>query len=144
MRQGRRVSGCIRTGTHEAAARLAAAEQASPDAGGPADGGPDHTSVRRINALLEQAGAIECRLVEDDEHQARGTDIRLLELPRPSPEALARAEATLERWTRERGDGWLAGVDAYRAKATALRRRRPERTAAKVPLPAGFLQRRNR
>jgi hypothetical protein len=113
----RRVSGCIRTGTHEAAARLAAAEQPSPDTGGPAAGGPDHTSVRRINALLEEAGAIECHLVEDDECQARGTDIRLLELQRPSPGALARAETLLERWTRERDGDWLAGVEAYRAKA---------------------------
>jgi hypothetical protein len=115
--QGRPVSGCIRTGTHETAARLAAAEQPTQDAGRPAAGGPDHTSVRRINALLEEAGAIECHLVEDDEHQARATDIRLLELPKPSPEALARAEALLERWTRERGAGWLAAVEAYRAKA---------------------------
>jgi hypothetical protein len=106
----------IRTGTHEAAARLAAAEQGTPRARGPA-AGPDHTSVRRINALLEQADAIECRPVEDDEHQARGTDIRLLELPRPSTDALARAETLLERWTREREPGWLAAVEAYRAKA---------------------------
>jgi hypothetical protein len=116
--KGRRVSGCIRTGTHEAAARLAGAEQATPDAVRPADHGPpDHTSVRRSNALLAQAGAIESRLVEDDEHQARGTDIRLLALPKPSAEALARAEAMLERWTRERGAGWLAALEAYQAKA---------------------------
>ena len=37
--------------------------------------------VRRINAVLKQAGAIEYCLVEDDEYRASRHRVRLLKLP---------------------------------------------------------------
>ena len=109
--KGRQVSGTVRVGTHELAVRLAAIEGKGAR--------PDHTSARRILHLLQDVGAVALTVVEDDQGQARATDVQLLGLCEPSVAALAWARARLTKWTREKNRRWLAPLKLLNARRAA-------------------------